>query len=112
MSIKCDEHNQVCVITLGGDFTGDDAEQARKSIDEMIDTKQIVDFVFDFAKAGFVDSDGLEALLIAKRRCEELFGRLKLAALDENCRKILEITRLDKRFECHAELSAALKAMR
>ena len=112
MSIKCDEYNQVCVITLGGDFVGEDSEQARKSVEELIDKRQIVDFVFDFAKAGFVDSDGLETLLQVKRRCEELFGQIKLANLDENCRKILEMTRLDHRFECHGELAAALKTMR
>ena len=36
----------------------------------------------------------------------------KLVTLDENCRKILEITRLEHRFECHGELAAALKTMR
>ena len=34
-----------------------------------------------------------------------------LAGLDENCRKILELTRLDHRFECHHQLASALKAM-
>ncbi len=112
MSIKCDEYNQVCVLTLNGDFVGEDSELARKTVEDMIDQKQIVDFVFDFSKASFVDSDGLETLLLVKRRCEELFGQIKLTNLDENCRKILEITRLEPRFECHAELAEALKTMR
>ena len=47
-----------------------------------------------------------------KRRCEDLFGQIKLANLDENCRKILEITRLEHRFECHGDLATALKTMR
>jgi hypothetical protein len=47
-----------------------------------------------------------------KKRAEELFGRLKLVNLDENCKKILEITRLDHRFECQADLPTALKTMR
>ena len=112
MSIKTDQYDQICVITLGGDFVGEDCEAARKSVDEMIDEKQIVEFIFDFGKASFVDSDGLETLLLVKRRCEELFGRIKLTNLDENCRKILEITRLEHRFECHGELADALKTMR
>jgi hypothetical protein len=37
---------------------------------------------------------------------------VKLAAADANCQKILEITRLAHRFECHADVSAALKTMR
>jgi hypothetical protein len=37
---------------------------------------------------------------------------VKLANLDENLRKILEMTRLGQRFECHADLAMALKTMR
>jgi hypothetical protein len=32
--------------------------------------------------------------------------------LDENCKKILEITRLEHRFESHPDLPSALKTMR
>jgi anti-anti-sigma factor len=78
----------------------------------MIDNRQIVQFVVDFEKSGFLDSEGLEGLLWLKRQCEDRFGQLKLAALDENVRKILEITRLEHRFECHPDLPSALKTMR
>jgi hypothetical protein len=41
-----------------------------------------------------------------------LFGQFKLAAPDENVRKILEITRLANRFACHPDVAGALKTMR
>jgi anti-anti-sigma factor len=112
MPIKCEEYNQVCVIAVDGDLVGENAQAMRKSVDEQIDTRQVVDFVVDFEKAGFVDSEGLETLLWVKRRAEDLFGQLKLINLDENVRKILEITRLEHRFECQPNLEAALKTMR
>src|SRR5947207_2393989 len=112
MSIKCDEYNQVCVLQPSGDLSGEVSEEARKKVEEEIDGKQIVDFVVDLEKCGFIDSEGLETLLWMKRKCEDLFGQIKLANLDENCRKILEITRLEHRFECHADLAGALKTMR
>jgi anti-sigma B factor antagonist len=111
MPLKCDEYNKVCVITPAGDFSGDDTTLLQKQVEEYIEKKQIVDFVLDFEKCGFIDSKGLTTLLWAKRRCEDLFGQLKLVNLDENCRKILEITRLGHRFECHAGLESALKTM-
>jgi len=61
--------------------------------------------------AGFADSDGLETLLWLKRRCEDRLGQLKLANLDENCAKILEMTRLQHRLECPPDLASALKTM-
>ena len=112
MGVKCEEYNQVCVISLEGDLTGENAQATRKKVEEQIDQRQLVDFVVDFEKAGFVDSEGLETLLWVKRRAEDLFGQLKLINLDENVRKILEITRLEHRFECQPNLEAALKTMR
>ena len=112
MPIKSEDYNNVCVVSLDGDLTAEANQAVRQIADERIDQKQVVDFVLDFEKAGFFDSEGLETLLWLKRRCEDLFGQLKLVNLDENCRKILEITRLGHRFECHPDLPSALKTMR
>ncbi len=112
MPIKCEQYNQTCVISTTGDLEGDGAVLLRKAVEEQVDQKQIVDFVIDLEKCGFIDSEGLETLLWLKRRCDELFGQIKLVSLDENCRKILEITRLEHRFDCQAELTGALKMMR
>lgn len=111
MPLKCDEYNNVCVIAPHGDFAGEDTTELQKQVEELIEKKQIVDFVVDFEKCGFIDSKGLSTLLWAKRRCEDLFGQLKLVNLDDNCRKILEITRLSHRFECHQGLESALKTI-
>ena len=98
---KAEDYNNVCVLSLDGDLSGEATQAVRKLADERVDHRQIVDFVIDFEKASFFDSEGLETLLWLKRRCEDLFGQLKLVNLDDNCRKILEITRLEHRFECH-----------
>jgi len=110
---KCEDYNNVCVVSLARDLTGDGTTAAlRRAAEERIDNRQIVDFVVDFEKASFFDSEGLETLLWLKRKSEDLFGQLKLVNLDENCKKILEITRLEHRFECHPDLPSALKTMR
>lgn len=112
MPLKCEDYNQVCIMTLDGDFVAAETEAARKAIEEMIENRRIVDAVIDLEKVPFIDSQGLETLLWIKRRCEDLFGQVKLVGLDDNVKKILEITRLDHRFECHADLAGALKTMR
>lgn len=110
MPIKCDEYDHVCVIAVNGEFTGADTEQVRKAVDERLASRRAVDFVIDFEHCRFLSSEGLEALLAVRRRCEERRGQVKLAGLDANCRKILQITRLDRRFECHQDLPTALRA--
>lgn len=112
MPIKADEYNGILVLTVTGDLATETAAESRKLVDTAIDTKQIVDVVVDCEKCDFIDSDGLEALLSIKRKCDDLFGQFKLVKLGEHCKKILEITRLESRFDCGLDLPAALKAMR
>src|SRR4029079_19111334 len=106
-----EEYSNVCVISLGGDLSADASAEVRKLVDERIEQRQCHDFVVDFEKAAFCDSEGLETLIWLKRRCEDLFGQMKLINLDENCKKILEITRLEHRFESQPDLPPALKTM-
>src|SRR4051794_30982871 len=113
MPLKADEYNNVCVLAPGTDLSGTETSaELRQTVEKFVDERQIIDFVVDCEKVGFIDSEGLEALLWVKRKSEDLFGQMKLANMDENCRKILEITRLEPRFEICVDLPTALKNMR
>lgn len=110
--IKSDEYNGVCVLSVNGELTGDDCKLARQAVEHQVDTRQIANFVVDLENCGFIDSDGLETLLWIKKRCDDLFGMMKVVKPDENCRKIFEITRLESRFDVETDLAIAMKAMR
>lgn len=112
MSIKCEQYGPVCVVEVSGDLIAENVAAVRAQVEERLATRSTANFVVDFSKSGFVDSEGLETLLWMKRKCEELFGQVRLVHLDDHCRKILEITRLEHRFQCHADLAGALKTMR
>jgi stage II sporulation protein AA (anti-sigma F factor antagonist) len=112
MPVKADDYEQVCVLTVTGDLSAETAAHVRKTVEESIDQRQIVNFVFDLEGCSFLDSEGLSTILWVRRRADELFGQIKLVNLDDNVKKILEITRLDHRFECPADLATAMKTMR
>ena len=112
MPVRCDEYDQICVIAVEGDLSAENAAGFRKLATERIDRQNIIDFVIDMGKTTFIDSEGLETLLWLKRRCDDLFGQIKIVALDDNCRKIVEITRLEHCFDAQPDLPAALKMMR
>lgn len=112
MSIKTEYYNQICCLTIHGDLAGAEVDLLRKAAEDSIEQKRVVNFVIDLEKCTFVDSEGLAGLLWLKRRSEDLFGQLKLVHPDESIRKILEITRLEHRFECHDEMPDAVRMMR
>jgi anti-anti-sigma factor len=90
-----------------GDFSGDTVSDAQRLLD-----RPGSGIVFDLAECKFIDSAGLELLSRIRRRCGEAGIRVELARVGPNCRKILEITRLAARFDCHVDLARALAAAR
>lgn len=109
MKINRQDYNDVTVVELQGELDGDFAELFRSTITEIV-SKQKAGVVMDMSGVGFIDSLGLEQLLWAKDYCNENRCELRLAGLDENCRKIMEITRLESEFEHYVELAKAVKS--
>jgi anti-anti-sigma factor len=114
MAIRFDQYNTVGVVALDGDLRGEEGAAAfRAEIGDALDAAagQVSALVIDFTAARFVDSGGLEALLWSRRRLGDGIGAVRLAGLDADCRKIIEMTRLDDCFEVHEDVHAALRAM-
>jgi anti-anti-sigma factor len=109
MRIRTQDYNNVTVVEMQGELDGDFAEQLRNTISDVITTSK-TGIVLDIRAVGFIDSKGLEQLLWARDYCNENKRGIRIAGLDENCAKILEITRLDNEFDCYTELSEAVKS--
>ncbi len=109
MKIRTQDYNDVTVVELQGDLDSDSTELFQNTITDII-TKRKAGIVLDMSAVGFIDSQGLEQLLWARDYCKESKRELRLAGLDENCVKILEVTRLENEFDRYAELSQAVKS--
>jgi anti-sigma B factor antagonist len=109
MKVKTQNYNGVTVVELQGELDSDVAELFRNTITDVI-AKHKTGIVLDMSGVGFIDSAGLEQLLWVRDYCNENKCELRLAGLDENCTRILEITRLASEFDRYAELSQAVKS--
>ena len=109
MKIKAQDYNDVTVVELQGEFDGDSVELFQNTITDIV-AKHKAGIVLDMSAVGFVDSQGLEQLLWSRDYCNENKRELRLAGLDENLVKILEITRLENEFDRYAELTEAVKS--
>lgn len=109
MKLNTQDYNNVTVLQLQGDLNGEFSGLLKNTITETV-SKQRLGIVLDMSETGFIDSNGLEQLLWAKDYCSDNNCQLRLAGLDENCTKILEVTRLSNEFDRHAELAEAVKS--
>lgn len=111
MKLSHEDYDQLTVMQIKGDLNTDAADEFKKAVSARIDAK-IRDFVLDVTEMEFVDSKGLEALLWAQEQCGEKLGQVRLAAPREHVAKILEVTRLGPRFDCHTDVDSAIKSLR
>ena len=109
MKLRTQDYNEVTVVELQGDLDADFTELFKDTITDVV-TKDKIGVVLDMSAVGFIDSQGLELLLWAKDYCQQNKIQLRLAGLDENFAKILEITRLENDFDRYTELAEAVKS--
>jgi len=111
MNIRCEDYDHVSVLSISGEFTADATDGFRKQIEVRLERK-VRFFVIDLQQTTFLDSKGLEALVWVQEQCDERLGTIRLCNPDETCRKILQVTRLDGRFDVLADVAEAVKTMR
>jgi anti-anti-sigma factor len=97
------------MIELQGELDHESVETLKSTITETISTQKS-GIVLDMQGIDFIDSAGLEQLLWAKDYCDENHCQLRITSLNEDCQKILELTRLQSEFDCYAELAEAVKS--
>ncbi len=110
MKMTHENYGQVTVIALQGEMAVDDVEVFKKLVVDQVE-KQTCDFVLDTSKLEFIDSKGLETLLWLQDHAGERLGQVRLVSPNENVRTILRMTRLERTFDTHNDLDAALKSL-
>lgn len=109
MKIQTQNYNNVTVAELQGDFTADFSKQFEDTMTGIV-CGGATGLVLDMTHIAFIDSLSLEQILWLRDYCSEKSCQLKVAGLDENCSKILCVTRLDRQLDIYEELSEAVKS--
>jgi anti-anti-sigma factor len=109
VKIEAQKYNDVIVLQLQGDFSGETLKSLETETSNAFASK-VCGIVLDMSKVVFMDSQALEYLVDLSEKCRENARQLKIAGLDETCSKILELTRLLPQFDTYTELTEAVKS--
>lgn len=109
MSTTVTLYGNVGVLTVKDELTGENVEVFTDHAKKFVEEGRF-DAVVDCSGVEAVDSTGLEALLSFQNQCEEQLGCVKLCCLSPTCSKILEITRMVRRFETYPDLDSAVRS--
>lgn len=111
MKISHHNYEYVCVLTISGEYTADDVDAFHRVVADRLDAGS-KHFLIDCEHLEFVDSAGLESWLRLQERIGDRAGQVRLIKPDDNMRKVLEMTRLERAFEAHPTLEAAVRSVR
>lgn len=111
MKLSYEDHDMTTVLTASGELTADQADAFRRTCQDRV-AAGIRDVVFDMEHLTLVDSTGLELLLWLVELLADAGGHLRLVRPDATVKKVLEITRLERRFDMHESIEAAAKSLR
>ena len=64
--------------------------------------------VLDMHEVPLIDSAGLEALVEVQQQIQNKGGNIKLASLNQLCKEILRITRIEEKFETYQDVKSAV----
>src|SRR5262245_59430770 len=103
------QYGNVTVLAIKDELAGDEVETFIEQTTRCAQEGRH-DVVLDCTELAGVDSRGLEALVDLQNACEAELGGVKVCGLNATCGKILEITRLARRFECFDDLDSAVKS--
>ena len=109
MKIETQNHNDITILRLQGELSAEACSAIQETARNAI-TKGSTGIVLDMENIIFIDSNGLEMLLWLRDYCDENNRQFKIAALDEHCTTIMEITQLADRLDLHKEIAEAVKS--
>lgn len=98
MNISVSKNDDKVTIVLANRFDFCSVEEFRKAYESLQDFKR-KNIIIDFQNTQYIDSSALGMLIHAKKYFDKNKVKIILANANEQIRKILSISRFDKKFE-------------
>uniref|UniRef100_A0A7C5VPR4 Anti-sigma factor antagonist n=1 Tax=Fervidobacterium thailandense TaxID=1008305 RepID=A0A7C5VPR4_9BACT len=102
----------VAIVALEGDVSMQNAMSLRNWVVDNLIKAGKVKIVFDFSKVGSVDSFGLGTFVSIHKTAVSNGGSIAFASVNENVKKLLSLTALDKVIRTFDSVSDAVNAIR
>ncbi|MEX0745543.1 MAG: STAS domain-containing protein [Phycisphaeraceae bacterium] len=109
MQIQEEKKGAVTVLRPMGPLTQQDAEQFKTRLMSVRD-RSMGRFVVDVGGVPYVDSQGLEALVDANHELSRSGQSLKMCAINETLREVLDLTELASLFEHYEDVNSAVRS--
>ncbi|MCP4376467.1 MAG: STAS domain-containing protein [bacterium] len=107
------EAQGIIVIRVPGHELSHQTDQCiQEHIPNCPDQQKPPAFVLDLSELTFLGSVGLTVLVVFLKRVKSIGGKMVLAGLSEQCRKVMKVTKLDRAFDFYDNAEEAVSALK
>ena len=110
LEIDCREVGPARLLTLGGHISTSESQVVSETLQRLV-SDGATKIVVDLANVDIITSDGLGALIRARKASTEAGGSLALSGVKGNILDVFRMTRLDKIFPLYDSVGTAVKAL-
>jgi len=110
LEIECREQGSATVLALSGHIATVESQLVSENLERLV-SDEVAKIVVDMKNVDLITSDGLGALIRARKSSSEAGGRLVLAGVHGNILDIFRMTRLDKIFSLYDTVDEAVAAV-
>jgi anti-sigma B factor antagonist len=110
MDISVRQTARATIVDVNGDITLRTTPDVRKALLEALRAKTTLRLVVNMDRVRYIDSAGIASLVEALRVSRDLTKGFALFGLSQVAQQVLELTRLTRVFEIHANEDEALAA--
>lgn len=109
MKINIQRVGTINVVVPDGPIVDEDAEEFVRVIADQLAAPN-PRFIVAMQEVPYLDSRGIEGLVEAAADLQKRGGRMRLAAVTQTCREVLELTGQSQRFEFYDEDQTAVRS--
>ena len=99
------------VVVQSAELTAHVADALLSRLRDGLAAGEVAKLALDLSSVKFIDSVALGTLVIVLRRIKEAKGRLAVVGLTGHCRRVMQVTGLEKVFELYDDLAGAAEAL-
>lgn len=111
MIIDIYEKNRNLIVQISGDIDHHSLENTRDKIDKAFSRSNAKNIIFDFKNVEFMDSSGIGLVIGRYRLIENNGGRVGAANINNDLKRIFEISGLKKIIPCFENIEEAIRAI-
>lgn len=111
MKIQCEKINRTLLVKLYGEIDHHYTEEIRDKIDREFSKMGCQNILFNFEEVSFMDSSGIGMIIGRYKNTHEKGGQTLAFGLENNAKRIFDMSGLKKLITCFETKEQAIKAL-